>query len=113
LKSDGSLLKKISYFFAKFKTMEIASALLIIGMLFFVVLIFTYDLSSPLSGILIAISFFFFGLSSLPIIIRQEIHIFIVSIYGFPAQIIGIIYLISCFALSIMLFIGILKSLAR
>ena len=111
---DESFIKRIYNLVHRMRTMVLVNILGGIGLTVLVFgLFFSKYEGDTIQGTLIALCFFFVGLSELPIIIRKEVNYTIVSFDGFPAVLIGSIISLAGFMVSTGLLIGILRSLAK
>jgi hypothetical protein len=114
VRQESSVYKKICNFLARMRTMTLVNILLSIALLILLlVVVFQKHETYIIQDCLVALSFFFGGLSGLPIIFRREVNYMIISFDGLPAVLIGIVISLAGFMVSIGLFIGILRSFAN
>ena len=112
--TDESLLKRVYHFVLRTRTMTLVNILIGIGLSIFVLgLFFLKYEGDAVQGTIFALFSFFVGMSGVIIIIKREINYTIVSFYGFPGVLIGVVISLASFTFSILMIIGVLRSLGR
>lgn len=112
---DESPIMRINNYVQRLRTSTLVNLLMGTGWFIIVIgLLFPQTMNTTLKeDSIIIISFFFIGLSGLPIIIRREADFTIFSFQGLSAAFIGVVISFSGFFTSILFIIGLIKFLAK